>query len=187
MIVRELLPADVTSGFTCGVGPLDRYLRKFALPNQLLGVNRCFVLDDPTGPGQVLGYYTLSMHTAAASDLAMHLAATRALPAYPLPVAYIGWFAIAAAQQGEGLGHTLLRHALQGSWSAMQHVGAVGILLDAYDAKARAFYAKFSFVTIGTTDAPFRMFLPQATLASVVTPPASQPPPALPAPKKRRS
>ncbi len=113
LATEPLTAADIESDFECGVAPLDAYFRKHALPNHERGVGRAYVLHAPAGSDMpvILGFYTLSM--AQLEREALPDAHRRRLPAYPLPVALIGRFAVDKRIQRGGFGTLLLSDALQ--------------------------------------------------------------------------
>jgi len=80
-----------------------------------------------------------------------------------MPVALIGRLAIDTRAQGRRLGETLLIDALRRVVDAAGLVGCTGIIVDAKDDSAEAFYTKYDFVTVSAETWPHRMFLTLAT------------------------
>lgn len=158
-------PDDTTAGFSCGKHPLDDYFSRHALANDRAGIGRAYVLrraaGDPEDLPSVLGFYTLSMAAAESAQLSQVL--EKKLPKYPMPVALIGRLAIDRRAQGRRLGEKLLMDALRRVVDAATIVGCTGIIVDAKDADAERFYAKYDFVTVTAEAWPHRMFLPIAT------------------------
>jgi ribosomal protein S18 acetylase RimI-like enzyme len=160
----RLEAGDVSAGLRSGRHPLDDYFARHAMPNDAAGISRAFVLrrsDDDAGLPTVLGFYTLSMSSAAAADLAPTL--TQRLPKYPLPVALIGRLAVDERVQGRRLGERLLLDALRRVLDAAELVACLGIIVDAKDDNAAKFYAKYGFVVLSAAGWPQRMFLALAT------------------------
>jgi GNAT superfamily N-acetyltransferase len=160
---RPIRPEDPSSGFRSGVRPLDDYFKRHALANDQGDVGRAYVLeasvaDVEAGLPAVVGFYTLSMATVASEDAATVLA--RRLPRYPMPVALIGRLAVDKRARGRRLGETLLLDALARVVDASRLVACLGVIVDAKDAPAEAFYAKYDFVTVHEASSPRRMFLP---------------------------
>lgn len=164
-VTTQIEPDDAASGFACGKHPLDDYFKRHAVPNDRAGISRAYVLrrveNDPAELPDVLGFYTLSMAVAESAPIAKVLEAK--LPKYPMPVALIGRLAIDARAQGRRLGETLLIDALHRVVDAAGLVGCTGIIVDAKDESAEAFYAKYDFITVSDETWPHRMFLPLAT------------------------
>lgn len=172
MIIRPIEKSDSKSGFCCGRPALDVFFSKRAWDNNQAGVARVFVMQDDAGlagdRGAIVGYYTLSAKEAGRERLQKPL--PRSLPKYPLPVFYIGYFAIAEQYQGRGFGRQLLANALRRCLEAAQDMGAVGVLLDSLDDQSTAFYRSLGFEEIphapGTPiDGPQPMFLTMAAIA----------------------
>lgn len=160
---RPIGLADPSSGFRSGTRPLDDYFQRHALPNDQGDVGRAYVLDASTediaaGLPAVLGFYTLSMASVASQDVASVLA--KRLPRYPMPVALIGRLAVDERARGRRLGETLLLDALTRAVEASQLIACLSVIVDAKDAAAEGFYAKYDFVTVDDASWPRRMFLP---------------------------
>lgn len=135
---------DRTS-FSCGIAELDRYLRHQAGQDARRNVAAPFVMVDRDG--RILGYYTLSSYGFRATDLPSEIA--RKLPKYPLiPATLLGRLAISREHQGQKLGRLLLMDALRRSWRNAAEVASVGVVVDAYDETARAFYSHHEFVPL---------------------------------------
>lgn len=168
----ELLGAHDVRRFRCGEHALDLYLRKHAAPNATRGVGRTFVLlradDDPSEWPQVLGYFTLSM-----AELPSAVAKTIIgddLPAYAIPVALIGRLARDERARGGGIGEILLGEALRQVVAASKLVACVGVVTDAKNESALAFYERYGFVPTSQDGFPRRCLLPLSTLAAAAEP-----------------
>lgn len=162
---------DAGSGFRCGKHSLDDYFRRHAEKNDSLGIGRTFVLaraDEDAELPAILGYYTLSMAVVRADEIEEHFVGR--LPRYPLPVALIGRLAVDERARGRRLGEALLLDALARVVHASHLVGCVGVIVDALDAEAEAFYAAYDFDPVGEERWPRRMFLPLATIEAAIGP-----------------
>lgn len=163
-----LTPADVEAGFSSGVHPLDDFFRRHALNNQDAGVCVTFVLrNDTDNPPAVLGFYTLSMASLPSALVAPHVSSK--LPRSDMPVALIGRLAVHQQMQRRGLGARLLVDAMTRVLEVSTALGCVGIVVDAKDERASAFYAAFGFVPVAV-GVPTRMFVPIATLRAASGP-----------------
>jgi hypothetical protein len=164
-ITTPIEPDDTKSGFSCGMRALDDYFGRHAVANDRAGVGRAYVLrrveTDATDLPTVLGFYTLSMANAESAQISTALAMK--LPKYPMPVALIGRLAIDTRAQGRRLGELLLLDAVRRVVDASDLVGCIGIVVDAKNASAEQFYAKYDFVTVNAESWPHRMFLAIAT------------------------
>ncbi len=143
-------------GFVCGNTVLDRYLVAQAGQDLARGVAAVFVAMRRGDPS-VLGYYTLSQASVPLSDLPR--AQQKRLPRYPnVPVTLLGRLAVHREWHGQGLGALLLGDALRRVTEVARQVASTGLLVDAIDDAAVAFYAKFGFVAF--VESPSRLFLP---------------------------
>ncbi|HYW09688.1 MAG TPA: GNAT family N-acetyltransferase [Longimicrobium sp.] len=171
MLIRPIQKKDGGGEFTCGVAALDSYLSKQAWTHDSRGIARVYVLTDESTPAVIHGYYSLASRDLERERLRETLPGS-AYPNRNLPVFYIGYFAVAKDQQGQGLGRQLLGDALGRCVEAQKLVGAVGIYLDSYDEASTRFYAVLGFEPIpgpAGVDAPYPqpMFLAMNTLLAV--------------------
>lgn len=157
--VEPLSATHDRTGFHSGVPELDRYLLHQAGQDARRKVAVPFVLVDRTGA--VAGYYTLSAYGIRLTELPEVLA--KKLPRYPLlPATLLGRLAISLEYRGRRLGRFLLMDALHRSWKATGEVASVGVVVEALNDGARAFYRHHEFVSL--RDHPDRLFLPMATI-----------------------
>lgn len=166
MIVRPLQREDAKVAFSCGERELDAYFAKRAWPHVRDGIATAFVLEDPASPRVIAGFYTLSSKSVDAAVLASQLPTSA--PRFPLPVTYIGCFAVATPYQGRGLGQLLMGDALQRALAVAEQVGSVGVILDSLTTKSTGFYRTMGFVELLPIVADRQpMFLSMATLREV--------------------
>lgn len=138
-------PAD-TESFQCGSEPLDNYICRYASQDMRKNVARVFVATPENNPQQLAGFFTLSAGSVSCSSLPEPL--MRKLPRYPVPVALIGRLAVDLTFQGKGLGSILLTDACQKVSQASSVLAMAGIIVDAKDEKAIAFYMHFGFAPL---------------------------------------
>lgn len=144
--------------FACGVPSLDQYLQKQASQDERRRLSKCYVLVDDQEI--VCGYYTLSMASIPAQELAE--AQRKKLPNYPaFPVVLLGRLARDQKLRGQHWGTTLMADALWRSWLASTNIAAYAVVVDPLDAQAQQFYQRFGFETLLDSD---RMFLPMKTI-----------------------
>ncbi len=92
----------------------------------------------------VVGYYTLvasQVEQGEATGEVQHGTSKH----FPIPVCLIARIAVDRAEQGGGLGRSLLLDALQRTERASRSVAMRAVLVHAFDAEAAAFYARFGF------------------------------------------
>lgn len=160
--IRPLDASADTANFQCGREPLDNYIRRYASQDVRRNVARVFVASPKHDPLQLAGFFTLSAGSVSCSSLPASLA--KKLPHYPVPVALIGRLAVDSKFQGKGLGSILLADACQKISQASTVLAVAGIIVDAKDDKASAFYKHFGFIQLqGQAD---RMLLPASAFQS---------------------
>ncbi len=145
------------SAFSCGDDALDRYLREHAGQDLRRHLSTVFVLFDVTN-GSVAGYYTLSACEVDPTGLPRDIA--KRLPRRPMPATLIGRLAVDLGYRGRRLGKGLLADALIRASAASRDIGAMAVIVDAKDDRARGFYEHFGFRRF--EDNPYRLFLPMS-------------------------
>jgi ribosomal protein S18 acetylase RimI-like enzyme len=130
--------------FQCGVEPLDRYFKRQVSQDVRRRATACYVVTE-IATGAIAGYYTLAAGSVLLSVMPQTLA--KKLPRYPdVPVARLGRLAVDAKFRGRKLGAVLLWDAIQRS--ARSEVIVYGVIVDAKDAAATAFYEHHGFIKL---------------------------------------
>ena len=147
-------------GFSCGVEPLDRYLKEQAGQDAKKRVAAPFVLCKAKS-NIVLGYYTLS---ALSIDVgAWPEDVVRKLPRYPVvPATLLGRLAVDKRLRGKGMGEYLLMNALRRAFVTSREVASVAVIVDAKDDAGVMFYQKYEFSPFA--DQARKLFLPMRTI-----------------------
>lgn len=157
--VQPFGPHHDRAGFSCGVPPLDSYLKEQARQDIKKRVSAVFVLT-PDGK-TIAGYYTLSQYSVDLGTLPQDIA--RRLPKYPLvPATLIGRLAVSTVFRGQGLGEMLLMDALHRSLTLSKQVASAAVIVDAKDDQALTFYRKYGFWEFPKIAG--RLFLPMTTI-----------------------
>jgi GNAT superfamily N-acetyltransferase len=157
--IESLKPSHDRDSFHCGVPELDYYLNRQAGQDARRKVAAPFVMLDPSG--SVVGYYTLSAYSLRLGELPQSVA--KKLPRYPLlPATLVGRLAVSKEHRGRNLGRLLLMDALHRSWKNTAEVASVGVVVEAPDDSARAFYRHHELIPL--VDHPDRLFLAMATI-----------------------
>lgn len=148
------------AAFSCGVAPLDDYLKRQARQQRDRRVAAVFVMVGDT-PETVAGYFTLSALSIGLASLPAGLA--KKLPRYPeVPAALIGRLAVDRRYQERRLGELLLMDALHRIAIQSEVIGVYAAVVDAIDDRAATFYESYGFMRFpGRRD---RLFLPTATI-----------------------
>lgn len=150
------------AGFSCGVEPLDRYLKTQARQDMRRRVSNCFVAL-PDGTTTIAGFYTLAAASIPVHDLPD--GETRRLPRYPvLPAALIGRLAVDREFRSRQLGAAILFDAILRALRADPAV--LTVIVDAKDEAAAAFYRRHGFEAFASR--PSSLFLPVETAAELL-------------------
>jgi len=153
---EPLTDAHDLSLFSCGEPPLDDWLRRRARSNQASGASRTFVVGRD---GFVVAYYCLAAGAVAAVASPGRL--RRNMPD-PIPMAVLGRLAVDQSLHGQGIGRALLRDAVLRTLQAAEVLAVRGMLVQALNPKAQAFYLACGFV-----QSPSDPMLLMATLADL--------------------
>ncbi len=142
--------------FSCGVEPLDIYLRELATQDIKRRVSNCFVAIEDAGA--IAGFYTFAATSLPLGELSAE--ESRRLPRYPLlPAGLIGRLAVDRRFQGRRLGGALIMDAA--ARAARGDASVFALVVDAKDDSAVAFYRHHQFRRF--VSRPNTLFLPLAT------------------------
>ena len=145
--------------FVCESPELTDFLQKQARQEMAARASACFVLVAANDPGRIVGYYTLSQTSVSSQKLPESV--TKKLPRYPeLGATLIGRLARDLAWRGKEIGRLLLVDALRRSARLSTEVGAVVVVTDPKDDKARTFYESYGFQALDE----HRLFIPMKEL-----------------------
>ena len=158
------------SGFSCGTGRLDNFLRLSARKRQEDDFTRVFVAVAEGSP-DVLGYYALNAHAVATGELGADRP-RRAPRTGGIPALYLSMIAVDERRQGMGLGSDLAVDALGRAASVAGEVGLKLVILDVIDdggedvfQRRMAFYRRLGFRSL--EDRPDRMFITIDTIRAM--------------------
>lgn len=143
--------------FSCGVGALDEYLRRFARQHAEVNVSRTYVAIEGLA---IRGFYSLAMSGIRKENLpAKHVSR---FPNFPLPFARLARLAVDIRHQRQGLGDLLLADALQRCLRLSVEIGMIGVIVDAKDEHARGWYERYEFERL--PDSPLTLWLPTTAI-----------------------
>jgi GNAT superfamily N-acetyltransferase len=125
--------------FSCGVLPLDEWLKRRALANQASGASRTFIAEEQSN---IAGYYALA---SGSVDIATATNRVRRNMPDPVPVAILGRLAVDTRYRGRGIGRALFRDCAFRIAAAADIIGIRGILVHAISEDAKAFYLALGF------------------------------------------
>lgn len=143
------------SAFACGRPSLDDWLRRRALPNEVSGASRTYVVCDGK---RVVAYYCLAAGSVCRKDAPGKL--RRNVPEQ-IPVAVLGRLAVDESCQGRGFGTALLRDAVLRTLGAADSPGIRALLVHALDPAAADFYRNRGF--LDSPIDPLVLMLPMET------------------------
>jgi GNAT superfamily N-acetyltransferase len=162
MRVHPLTGSHERQAFDCGRVELNDWLRQVASQHQKKGLSKTFVAVRDDEPARICAYYVL---TLAELDTHQLPDAWRNKMPRRAPGVRLGRLAVDLREQCKGLGEMLLVDALTRAQRIYQEAGGIGLFVDAMDASAAAFYARYGFQA--APDQPLLLFLP---VQSITTP-----------------
>jgi GNAT superfamily N-acetyltransferase len=150
--IEKLARAHALDAFDCGEDALNRFLTRFALPNQQANASQTYV---GLAGDVVIGYYTLVVSEVAYDDAPDRL--KKGLARHPVPLMLLARLAVGTTWKGKGVGAGLLKAAMLRTKQAAGIAGIRAFAAHAKDDAARAFYEHFGFLPSPTD--PLHMFL----------------------------
>lgn len=150
--VHKLSAQDVTDPFDCGQEELDRFLKKFALPNQAANAAQTYVT---CRANRVVGYYSLAVGSVQPEKSPKRT--TKGLARHPVPVMILARLAVDRSEQATGIGKALLKDALLRTQQAADIAGIRALVVHAKNETARSWYEQFGFEPSPTD--PLHLFL----------------------------
>jgi GNAT superfamily N-acetyltransferase len=147
--------------FSCGVDSLDRYFRNVAGQDTRRRTSAVHVMYDDEAD-RIAGFYTLSASALRLEELPQDI--QEGLPPYQqLPAFLLGRLAVDHQYRGQGLGGLLLADALRRSLRVAAVIGAMAVIVDAIDERARDFYRRYGFEPL--VDPQRRLLMPMNRIA----------------------
>lgn len=155
-IVTTLDATHDVANFDCGTDVLNTWLRQTAGRHLKKMISRTYVLVDEAAPAKIIGFYTVAIR-AMTPVTGLAPAMRRRLPGN-VPGFTLARLAVDTGMKGRGWGEYLLAHAMRRIRQAADSVGGALMFVDAKDAKAASFYAKYGFPP--TPGDPLRLVRP---------------------------
>jgi GNAT superfamily N-acetyltransferase len=139
--VEKLRADHAIESFDCGREELNRYLLRYAWPNQQARAAQTYV---GLAGEAVTGYYTLAVGHVMREQAPQRL--TKGLARHPVPIMLLARLAVDHHWQGQGVGKALLKDAMLRTLQAADIAGIRAFAVHAKDDEARRFYLKFDFI-----------------------------------------
>jgi GNAT superfamily N-acetyltransferase len=149
----RLEPSHPIEGFACGYDSLDRWLASQALRADRERTAVTYIVNDEV---RVVGYYSLASHSVRRASVGGGWL-QRNTPD-PIPALLLGRLAVDLRYQGQGIGWSLLQHAIGQALVTGSLVDIRALVVDPIDQSATDFYAHYGF-RLFPADSQ-RMFLP---------------------------
>jgi GNAT superfamily N-acetyltransferase len=152
--IEKLRRSHDLDRFDCGREALNRFLVRYALPNQQAGASQTYIALADEADAEVVGYYTLVVGQVEYSEAPERL--TKGLARHPVPIMLLARLAVAATWQGKGLGSGLLKDAMLRTLQAADIAGIRASAVHAKDDEAKSFSERFDFVA--SPSDPYHLF-----------------------------
>lgn len=150
--VEKLRRDHPVDQFSCGQPELDRFLQRYAWPNQQANASQTYL---GLSGEEVVGFHTLVVGQVAHEDAPERV--VKGLARYPVPIMLLARLAVAVEWQGKKLGAGLLKDAMRRTLQAAEIGGIRAFATHAKDDAARGFYAHFGLVPSPTD--PLHLFM----------------------------
>ena len=140
-LIENLRRDHALEGFDCGRDELNRYLFRYALPNQQAGAAQTYVGLEGSA---VIGFYTLAVGQVSHETAPERL--TKGLARHPIPIMLLARMAVDSRSHGKGVGKALLRDAMRRTLQVADIAGIRAFAVHAKDDEAQSFYQHFDFI-----------------------------------------
>ena len=161
LLIEKLNRRHGVEAFDCGAEPLNQFLTKFALINQVANAAQTYVaIVGET----VIGFYTLVVGDVQHGESPDRL--RKGLSRHPIPIMILARLAVDRKGQGQGLGQWLVKDAIMRTLSAAEIAGIRALVVHAKDDAARNFYQRFGFAQ-GFSD-PLHLYVLTKELKALV-------------------
>jgi GNAT superfamily N-acetyltransferase len=150
--IEKLKRDHAVDGFDCGREELNRFLIRFAFPNQQAGASQSYV---GLSGDEVIGFYTLVVGQVSYDDAPERL--TKGLARHPMPIMLLVRLSVSTTWQGKGMGAGLLKDAMRRTLQAADIAGIRAFGVYAKDGEARIYCERFGFIAAPTD--PFHLFV----------------------------
>jgi GNAT superfamily N-acetyltransferase len=149
--IEKLTRTHSVETFDCGAEPLNRFLIRYALANQLAGSSTTYLaLSGAT----VAGYYTLTVGQVEYEAASERM--KKGLARHPVPIMILARLAVSSSYQGHGLGSGMLKDAMLRTLAAADIAGIRAFVVHAKDDAAKSFYERYDLLPSPTD--PYHLY-----------------------------
>ena len=163
------------SAFSCGVVPIDNWVKKSITDETKTDRVRLWCATDASGT--LVGVYALNPHSVALEDAGQLTTKqeSRALASgrssKPIPVLYLTCLAIDQKFQKKSLGQALMGHAIEKAVKLSEEIAISAVVLDVYNDdnfdRRLGFYQRQGFCSFDDAN-PARMYLPMTVARKTI-------------------
>jgi hypothetical protein len=150
--------------FDCGDKHLNEFFYRYARQSHTRETAKTFLAISDTGKQTILGYYSLSIATVAYTQTPDII--KRGLSNHAVPMFRLCRLAVDCTVQKQGIGGQLLLTAGRRCLYASNHVGGVGLLIDAKNPNVAAWYASYGALPLPRK--PLTLILPFQTIRTAL-------------------
>ena len=160
---EQLSKTHDRADFDCGDKDLNTFIQKTARRQDERHLVRTTVFVDAARPTKILAYYSTAPCEITAPP------GVKAWKNYPHPVPFLRMARLAADKRvkGQGVGEMVLISAIEDAATIAQSFTAIGgLVVDARNERAAAFYEKYDFLRI--EEGGLQLFLPITDCISIL-------------------
>lgn len=139
--IEKLHRRHAVEAFDCGEDALNRFLIRFALPNQMANASQTYT--GIAGDDAIVGFYTLVVGEVRYEGAPERL--TKGLARHPVPVMLLARLGVGTKWHSKGIGAGLLRDAVLRTLQVADIAGVRALVVHAKNDAARSFYERFDF------------------------------------------
>lgn len=147
MKFEPLLKSHNRKEFDCGQKQVNDFIRNRARQNQDSNAIRTQVYS-PDGDGVIWAFYSVQPATISPNAMSN----PKKWPPVELGCYRLVWLGVNKPAQGRGLGEESLVVALRHLYASVVKTGGVGVILDAIDENAAAWYRSLDYMTPLTSE-----------------------------------
>lgn len=162
LIIKPLLPEMDRAAFCCGHGKIDNFFRNNACDQHKRHKVRVYVA---LIGGAIVGYYYLVAQSTP-PDRVSEEAIKKFGRVNATPCVYLGMIGTHKEFQKNGIGKTLMVHAMRRTLDVAHLIGIYALTLEAVDEKTAGTYERWGFKYF--LDGELAMFLPLATIKEIL-------------------